>query len=138
MKGVPIRIEIGPRDLETNECVIVKRVNNEKIKVKIDELATIVPELFKQIHEEMYQRALLNVTENTRVAKTYDEFKSLIQTKPGYIKMMWCGHQECEVKIKEETQATSRCIPFEQEHITENCPVCGRKAEKLVYFAKAY
>lgn len=138
MKGVPIRIEIGPRDLETNECVIVKRVNNEKIKVKIDELATIVPELFKQIHEEMYQRALLNVTENTRIAKTYDEFKSLIQTKPGYIKMMWCGHQECEVKIKEETQATSRCIPFEQEHITENCPVCGRKAEKLVYFAKAY
>jgi len=138
MKGVPIRIEIGPRDLETNECVIVKRVNGEKIRAKIDELSSLVPQIFNDIHEEMYSKALQNVTENTREAKTYEEFKELMNTKPGYVKMMWCGNSECEVKVKEDTTATSRCIPFIQEHITENCPVCGRKAEKMVYFAKAY
>ncbi|PKL00698.1 MAG: proline--tRNA ligase [Tenericutes bacterium HGW-Tenericutes-1] len=138
MKGVPIRIEIGPRDLETGECVIVKRVNGEKIKAKIADLSTLVPRVFDEIHEEMYQKALENVTVNTREAKTYEEFKEIINSKPGYVKMMWCGHSECEVKIKEDTTATSRCIPFVQEHITENCPVCGRKAEKMVYFAKAY
>lgn len=138
MKGVPVRIEIGPRDLETNECVLVKRINGEKIKVKIDEISSIIPRIFDEIHEQMYQNALKNVTENTREARTYDEFKELINSKPGYVKMMWCGNAECEVKIKEDTTATSRCIPFEQHRLTETCPVCGRKAEKLVYFAKAY
>jgi len=138
MKGVPLRIEIGPRDLELGECIVVKRINNEKIRVKIEELTTKVPELFESIHQEMYLKALQNVTENTREAKTYEEFKHLIATQPGYVKMMWCGNAECEVKIKEDTTATSRCIPFIQEHLTDNCPVCGRKAEKMVYFAKAY
>ena len=138
MKGVPVRIEIGPRDLETNECVLVKRVNNEKSKVGLETIADSILDVFESIHQLMYDKALVNVTENTREAKTYDEFKSLIENQPGYVKMMWCGHVECENKIKEDTTATSRVIPFHQEHLTDNCPVCGRKAEKLVYFAKAY
>lgn len=138
MKGVPLRIEIGPRDLETGECVVVKRFDNSKIKVKIAELPAIIENLLATIHQQMYDKALANVKANIRPAYTYAEFKDLIENKPGYVKMMWCGHSECEDKIKEDTSATSRCMPFIQEHLGDVCPVCGRTAEKEVLFAKAY
>ncbi|MBU1144875.1 MAG: proline--tRNA ligase [Firmicutes bacterium] len=138
MKGIPIRIEVGPRDLAKGECIIAKRYNGEKITIKLIDLSIQIPLLLQEIHEKMYQKALDNVFLNTRPAYTYQEFKQILESKQGYIKMMWCGNQSCEDLIKEETSATARCIPFHQEHLTDNCPVCGRKAEKLVYFAKAY
>jgi len=138
MKGVPLRVEIGPRDLETGECVVARRVDGLKTKVKVGDLPPLITGMMTDIHKIMYDKALENVQNNTRPATTYEEFKDLISSKPGYVKMMWCGHVECENKIKEETTATSRCMPFVQEHLGDVCPVCGRKAEKEVFFAKAY
>jgi prolyl-tRNA synthetase len=138
MKGVPIRIEIGPRDLESSEVVIAKRVDNQKVKVQVQEVAAIVPSMLSSIHQQMYDSALANLTENTRSAYSYPEFKDIIASKGGYVKMMLCDDQTCENLIKEETQATARCIPFVQEHMTPHCPVCGKAATKQVYFAKAY
>lgn len=138
MKGIPVRIEIGPRDLQNEECVVVTRYNSQKTLAKLASISEAMPSILKSIHEAMYQVALENVKKNTRPAFTYDEFKDIIENKPGYIKMMWCGNQECEDKIKEDTAATARCIPFVQEHLSDTCPVCGKKAVKEVLFAKAY
>ena len=138
MKGVPLRIEVGPRDLEKNQATVVFRHTREKIQVSFDDLLNNIDGYLEKMHDEMYKKALNFVKDSTRVATTYDEFKQIINEKGGYVKMMWCGCQECEDKIKEETNATSRCIPFNQEHIGDVCPVCGKKAEKMVLFAKAY
>ncbi len=138
MKGIPIRIEIGPRDLEKGECIVVKRHNSEKTVEKLSEISTLIPEMLRKIHNDMYEKAEQYVKENTRPAFTYEEFKSLMADKGGYVKMMWCGNQACEDQIKEETNATARCIPFHQEHLTDTCPVCGKLAKMLIYFAKAY
>lgn len=138
MKGIPLRVEVGPRDVLAGECVIVKRLDGEKIRVKLDNVAATVKSLMKTIHAEMLQRATANVAANTRTAVTYDEFKDLIQNQPGYVKTMWCGDVACEIKIKEDTTATSRCLPFDQTPVGTVCPVCGKKAEKVVLFAKAY
>ncbi len=138
MKGIPIRIEIGPRDLENKSCVLVKRYNREKQNLQISELADDIPGILKSIHDDMYQIALKNVNDNTRIAHDYEEFKKIINEKGGYVKMMWCGDQECEDKIKEETAATARCMPFDQTPIGEKCPVCGKDAKHVVFYAKAY
>ncbi len=138
MKGIPLRLEIGPRDIENNQCVLVKRYNREKLVVNLDELDTVIPKLLEEIHQAMYEKALENVKANTRETNDYNEFKKIISEKQGYIKMMWCGKRSCEEKIKEDTQATSRCMPLSKESIGHNCPVCGEEAKHLVYFAKAY
>lgn len=138
MKGIPVRIEVGPRDLAGGEVVVVKRVDGEKIRLKIDEAAAHLPALLERIHHQMYQNALANLEANTFRAATYDQFKETISTKGGYVKMMLCDDRACEDKIKEDTAATARCIPFEQELLGETCPVCGKPATKMVYFAKAY
>jgi len=138
MRGIPLRIEIGPRDLENGDCVIVRRLDNQKIVLKWDEAIAMIPDMLESIHEEMYAKALANVQANTHDAHTYEEFKEIMAGSGGYVRMMWCGDQACEDKIKEDTQATARCIPFTQEVITKTCPICGKKAKKLVYFAKAY
>jgi prolyl-tRNA synthetase len=138
MKGIPLRLEIGPRDIENNQCVLVKRYNREKLVVNLDELDTIIPKILEEIHQAMYEKALENVKANTRETNDYNEFKKIISEKQGYIKMMWCGKRSCEEKVKEETQATSRCMPLSKESIGHNCPICGEEAKHLVYFAKAY
>ncbi|HRX91731.1 MAG TPA: proline--tRNA ligase [Candidatus Izemoplasmatales bacterium] len=138
MRGIPLRIEIGPRDLENGDCVIVRRLDNQKIVLKWDEAIAMIPDMLEAIHAEMYAKALANVKSNTHDAYTYAKFKEIMAKEGGYVRMMWCGDRACEDKIKEETQATARCIPFTQEVITETCPVCGKKATKIVYFAKAY
>jgi prolyl-tRNA synthetase len=138
MKGIPLRLEIGPRDIENNQCVLVKRYNREKLVVNLDELDTIIPKMLEEIHQAMYEKALENVKANTRETNDYNEFKKIISEKQGYIKMMWCGKRSCEEKVKEETQATSRCMPLSKESIGHNCPICGEEAKHLVYFAKAY
>jgi len=138
MKGIPIRLEIGPRDLEQNQCVLALRYNGEKLRVSLSDLDSELPKLFERIHQAMYDAAMENVLKNTRPALSFDEFVDIINNQGGYVKMMWCGDRACEDLIKEKTSATARCIPFEQEHLTDVCPVCGKKAKHEVYFAKAY
>lgn len=138
MKGIPLRIEIGPRDLAKDQCVVAKRFNGEKLTLDLDIVGESIPSLLEHIHEEMYQRALMNVLDNTRETQDYDEFKKIIETKGGYVKMMWCGDQACEEQVKTDTSATSRCMPFDQTPIGDKCPVCGKEGKHLVYYAKAY
>ena len=113
MRGIPLRIEIGPKDIENNQCVVVRRDNREKTVVALDELTTKIPEIMDKMHEEMLDRATKHRDEHTANAVTYDEFKDAIENKPGFVKAMWCGEEACENKIKEDTTATSRCMPFE-------------------------
>ncbi len=138
MKGVPIRIEVGPRDLENGNVTVCYRHTREKTLHKIENIKNEINDILKNMHNQLLLNAKKNMEENTRCAYTYEEFKDIIKNKSGYVKMSWCGCQECEEKIKEDTTATSRCIPFNQEHITDTCPVCGKKAVKTVLFAKAY
>ena len=138
MKGVPLRLEIGPRDIAQNQCVLVRRDNREKYFVSLDELEMKVPELLKMVRDGLYQSALENRERRTFVAHNLDEFIELANTKSGFIKSMWCGDRACEEKLKEVAGVSSRCIPFEQEHIGDVCPVCGKPADKMVYWGKAY
>ncbi|MDY6313954.1 MAG: proline--tRNA ligase [Clostridia bacterium] len=138
MKGVPIRIEIGPRDIENNSAVIVRRDTREKIFVSLDELPEKIGETLEAIHQNMYNKALENLNARTNTAKDFDEFKKVLEEKGGFVKAMWCGNRECEDEIKAQTAATSRCMPFEQETISDKCVCCGKPAKKLVYWAKAY
>ncbi len=138
MKGVPLRIEIGPRDIENNQCVVVRRDNREKIFVNLDELETRIPEILAEYHDALYNKALAHREEMTYDAKTLQEIKEIADTKPGFIRAMWCGDRECEDKLKEVAGITSRCAPFEQEHISDTCVCCGKKADKMLYWGKAY
>jgi prolyl-tRNA synthetase len=138
MKGIPLRLEIGPRDIENNQCVLVKRYNREKVTVQLDQLQELIPVMLEEIHQAMYKKALENVTANTKETDSYETFKQIIKENQGYVKMMWCGKRSCEDKVKEDTQATSRCMPLSEERIGEKCPVCGEEAKHLVYYAKAY
>lgn len=137
MKGVPLRIEIGPRDLENNKFMLCKRNDGCKELCNIDELEKVVKEKFQIIHDEMYEKALSHLLANVKEVKTYDELKEVVN-KGGYAKIMWCGCRECEDKIKEDTNATSRCMPFDQKPFADVCSICGKKATKVVLFAKAY
>ncbi len=138
MKGVPLRLEIGPRDIENNCCVIARRDTYEKITISLDKLEEKIPELLKQVHDDMYNKALTRRENMTYDAHNLDEMKEISDTKPGFIRAMWCGDRECEDKLKEVAGVTSRCIPFEQEAIGETCVCCGKKADKMLYWGKAY
>ncbi|MBC8570248.1 proline--tRNA ligase [Zongyangia hominis] len=138
MKGVPLRLEIGPKDIEKNQCVLVRRDNREKYFVSLDELETKIPELLKAVHDGMYEKARKNREEKTYEAKSLDELKEIAETKLGFIKAMWCGDQECEEKLKEVAGVSSRCMPFEQEQISDTCVCCGKPAKSMVYWGKAY
>lgn len=139
MRGIPLRIEIGPKDIEANHCVIAKRNDGTKQTIDLDEdLAGIVTDLLATIHQEMYEKARLHREANTHEVKTYEEFKDVLNNKGGYIKAMWCGDEACEIKIKEETNATTRCMKDDLPHHSDTCVYCGKKAKHVVYFAKAY
>ncbi len=138
MKGVPLRLEIGPKDIENNQCVLVRRDTREKIFVSLDELETKVPELLKTVQQALYDRALKRRSEMTYVAHDLDEIKEIADTKPGFIKSMWCGSRECEEKLKEVAGISSRCVPFEQENLGDKCVCCGKPAKKMIYWGKAY
>ncbi|WP_066368037.1 proline--tRNA ligase [Neobacillus fumarioli] len=138
MKGIPVRLEIGPKDIENKQVVLVRRDTLEKVVVPIAELEVKLPELLDEIQANLYNKALKHREERTSVALTLPELKETLETKPGFIKAMWCGDLACEEKIKEETTATSRCIPFEQEHLSDQCVCCGKEAKHMVYWAKAY
>lgn len=138
MRGVPIRVEIGPKDIEAGQCVLVRRDTREKTVVALAELEAKVTELLDTIQKDMLERARAHRDSHTYEAVTYDDFKDIVADKPGFVKAMWCGEEECENKIKEDTSATSRCMPFEQEKLSDTCVCCGRPAKAMVYWGKAY
>ena len=138
MKGVPLRLEIGPKDIEKNQCVLVRRDNREKYFVSLDNLETEIPKLLDAVQDGLFQAALARRANMTYTAKTLDELKDIADNKPGFIKAMWCGSRACEEKLKEYAGVSSRCIPFEQEHIADTCVCCGKPADKMLYWGKAY
>lgn len=138
MRGVPLRVEIGPKDLESNKCVIVRRDTREKVACDISEVATKAKEIMNNMQKDMLEKAKSYLNSHISDAANYEEFVDAVENKPGFIRGMWCEEEACELKIKEDTTATSRCMPFEQEKISDVCVCCGKPAKKLVYWGKAY
>ena len=139
MKGVPLRLEIGPRDIENNSCVLVSRVSRQKTFVSLDNIVEEVEKALAAVHEELYQRALNNLSEKMSEARTHEEFLDTAENRPGFIKAMWCGESECEDKLKEETGGVkSRCIPFVEEKLSDVCVCCGKPAKHMVVWGRQY
>ena len=138
MKGVPVRVEMGPKELENNEVTITRRDTFDKVTVKIDNLEQEIEKLLKDIHTNMFNICKERMIEKTTIAHNMDELKKNLEENQGYVKTMWCGSQECEDKVKELTGAPSRCIPFEQEHISDTCVCCGKKADTMVVWGRQY
>lgn len=140
MKGVPLRLEIGPKDIANNQCVLVRRDNREKSFISLDNLEAEVQRLLDAVHQGLFDKAKKNLDDNTFKARTVYETKEIIETKGGFIKTRWCGDLDCELKMKEIAGVTSRCIPFDQEHegLEDICPVCGKPADKTVIWGVAY
>ncbi len=140
MRGIPMRVEIGPKDIENNQAVLVRRDTREKTVVSLDELAVKAAELLETIQKEMFEAAYAHREEHTYAAYDYETFKTTIDEKPGFVKAPWCGCRECEDKIKEETSATSRCMPLVGSEVEEGqtCVCCGKPAKAMVYWGKAY
>lgn len=138
MRGIPIRVEIGPKDIEANKCVLVRRDTGEKLEISIDVLEENVEKLLDTIQKDMLEKAKKHRDSHTYAATTMDELQKILDEKPGFVKAMWCGDQACEDMIKEKFSATSRCMPFEQEQISDKCVCCGKPAKKMVYWGRAY
>ena len=138
MKGVPLRVECGPRDLENGQCVLVRRTDREKIVVKLEDLTAAVDQQLRIVQQQMFDKAKKNLDEHIYPAFSLEEAKELQEKNGGYIKTMWCGDVACEMKMKEVAGMSSRCIPFAQEHLADTCPCCGRPAPKMVYWGVAY
>ncbi|MCD8157931.1 MAG: proline--tRNA ligase [Clostridiales bacterium] len=138
MKGIPLRLEVGPRDIEKNQCVIVCRLGRVKQVVSLDDIEKVVPELLDKMQKDLYEKALAHKDAHTFDAVNMEEFDKQLKENPGFVNAMWCGDEECENKIKELTGATSRCMPFEQKHISDTCVCCGKPAKVMVSWGKAY
>ena len=139
MQGVPLRLEIGPKDIEQNQCVLVRRDTREKIFVSLDNLEGEIEKALQAVHDGLYERALKNLEEKTFTATTYEEFLDIAENKPGFIKAMWCGDSACEDKLKDATGGVkSRCIPFKEEHLSDVCVCCGKPAKHMVYWGRQY
>lgn len=138
MRGVPIRIELGPRDIENNKCIIVRRDNSEKIECSLENIEETVSNLLQEIQINMYNLVKENVDKRTNIATNLEELEAKINNNQGYIKAMWCGDKECEEKIKNKTAVKSRCIPFEEEKISNTCVCCGKKAKHMLYWGRQY
>jgi prolyl-tRNA synthetase len=138
MKGVPLRLEIGPKDLAKGQVMVVRRDTGEKMAVKEEKLVETVEKLLNNIQENLFNKAKSFLQKNIREVSDYSKFKEVMEKKRGLIKTYWCGNKDCEDKIKEETKASIRCIPFEQEEASGKCIYCGKESSTLVYFARAY
>ena len=138
MRGIPVRVEIGPKDIEAGKAVLARRDTGEKTECAIEALPETIEKLLDTIQKDMLEKARSRRDSQTYTAKTKEEFDKLFAEKSGFVKAMWCGDVECENKIKEEMSVTSRCMPFEQEKIADTCVCCGRPAKKLVYWGRAY
>lgn len=138
MKGVPLRLEIGPKDIEKNQCVLVRRDTHEKIFASLDNIEETVLKLLNTIQDDMFNKALALREANTYKVTDFEEMKQCAKEKTGFVKAMWCGDLACEEKIKDEAGLSSRCMPFEQEHLSDKCVCCGKPAKVMTYWGKAY
>ncbi|AXA34981.1 Prolyl-tRNA synthetase [Candidatus Sumerlaea chitinivorans] len=143
LRGVPLRLELGPKDIQKNQCVLVHRDNRQKIFCPLDQLEETVVQLLDTLQKDLLARARAFRDENTRRVASYEEFQNTIEEKRGFIFAPWCGEGECELKIKEETKATIRCLPLNERNEVEpategSCIRCGQPAKFHVYFARAY
>ncbi|MCL2856091.1 MAG: proline--tRNA ligase [Defluviitaleaceae bacterium] len=138
MKGIPLRLEIGPKDIEANQAVLVRRDNREKTIISLDNLEQEVAQALEGLQKALYQSALQNRENRTSQVSTVDELKNALDQKPGFIKAMWCGDVACENAVKEQATATSRLIPFAQEQLSKTCLVCGKPATDMVVWGRAY
>ncbi len=138
MKGVPLRVEMGPRDMENGQCVMVRRDNGEKTFVKLEELEQKAGELLQAVHDGLFEKARINLEEHIYPAFSVEEAKKLQEEHGGFIKTMWCGDQACELAMKEKAGMSSRCIPFKQEHLADTCACCGKPARTMIYWGVAY
>ena len=138
MRGVPLRLEIGPRDIENGECVAVRRDTGEKTSLKLVGIELSAKEQLDALAKNLYARALANRNDRTYACATMDELRAAVKTGPGFYKSMWCGDEQCELALKEQLEISSRCMPFEQEHLSDVCPVCGRPAKSMVVWGSAY
>lgn len=139
MKGVPVRVELGPKDIENNQCVVVTRHNREKAIVSLDDIETVIIQKLQEVRDGLYAKALENRENRTYKCTSTDEIiKALEENGDGFVKAMWCGNEECEDKVKELTGVGSRCIPFDEENISDTCVCCGKPAKKMLYWGKAY
>ena len=139
MKGVPVRVEIGPKDIEAGQCVVATRHNGEKTSVSLEELEAAVSAKLVEVHDGLYKKALENREKKTYACKTIDEIVSTLEANgDGFVKAMWCGDEACEDAVKEKAGVGSRCIPFEQENLSDVCVCCGKPAKHMVYWGKAY
>ena len=139
MRGIPVRLEIGPKDIEKGQCVIVRRDTREKIVASLSEAAFVVQDTLEKIQKDMFESAKKRLESMTYDAVSKEEFEQTAQTKPGLIRAMWCGSQDCEDEIKDALGGvTSRCIPFRQEHLADTCVWCGKPAKAMVCWGRAY
>ncbi len=138
MRGVPFRVEVGPKDIEEGKCIIVRRDNGEKFECPLSGLTAKIEELIPVVQKDMLEAARVRRDSQTYEARTWDEFKKIFEEKTGFVKAMWCEDVACENKIKEELAVTSRCMPFKQEHLSDKCVCCGKPAKKMVYWGRAY
>ena len=138
MRGIPVRIEIGPKDIEVGKAVLARRDSGEKSECAIDDIADTIADLLDTIQKDMLERARARRDKQTYTAATKEEFEKIFAEKSGFVKAMWCGDVACENEIKEKLSVTSRCMPFEQERVSDVCVCCGRPAKKLVYWGRAY
>lgn len=138
MRGIPVRIEMGPRDIENGTIVLVRRDTSEKETVEIDKVENRLEELLEEIQENMFNECLKRREEKTTIAYTLEEILKNLEENQGYVKTMWCGDKACEDKVKEVTGAPSRCIPFKQEHLSDTCAICGKKAENMIVWGRQY
>ena len=137
IQGIPLRIEIGPRDMATNECVMARR-DGVKTKVKLDDLVALVPPALKELQNALYEKAKKSLVENTHLEDDYGKFKERLETEAGFYQMHWCGKDACELRVKEDTKATIRCIPFDQIREDGKCIACGAASTGRVVFARSY
>ena len=138
MKGVPLRIEIGPKDMEKNQCCICRRDTGDKRFVPLEDLESDVKWLLDEVHKGLYNRAKKNLEDHTKVCLTLDEVKQFMETEGGFAKTMWCGELDCELRMKEEAGVTSRCMPLAQEHVSDVCVCCGKPAKHSILWGVAY
>ena len=138
MKGVPVRVECGPRDLENGQCILVRRTDGEKITVKLEDVEAEAAKQLELVQQQMYDKAKKNLEENIYPAYSLEEAKQLQKEHGGFIKTMWCGDEACEIKMKEEAGMSSRCMPLTQEHLGDVCPICGKPAKTMIYWGVAY
>ena len=138
MKGVPLRLELGPKDIEKNQCVLVRRDNGEKVFVSLDGIEETVQKMLDDIHDGLYARAEANLNSHTKECGTMEEVKAFMEQEGGFARTKWCGSQECELKMKDEAGVSSRCMPLEQSGTTGKCVCCGKECKTDIIWGVAY